>query len=214
MCFYARMIKSSKILSMASVAAAVITLLCNGAISEASSAYVEIESTARFVTIDDAPHFTAKGDGTIEYEISDEDKASINGSSIPDVVYESDDPPAGMDALTVVTGGTIGTTATVDWSEFPRVVLENLILHVEVYDISADDIAGTRPVIEFTLPPSRLSTDRIVVEGVESGGYIDPKKMEAQVAGKVVLPDADFEPYRERLAGEPIILELLIRLKQ
>lgn len=208
------MIKPSKVLVAAVASIAVIAMLHRNALAEAGSADVEMESTARLVTVDGAPHFTAKGAGAIEYERSDGETASISGSAIPSMVYESDDPPDGLDALTVIVSGTIGTTATADWSEFPRVVLENLILHVAVYDAPAEKAGGgVRPIIEFTLPPTELSTDRIVVEGVESGGYIDLKKMEAQLAGKIVLPDADFEPYSEHLAGEPIIFELLIRLK-
>lgn len=207
------MIKPSKVLVAAVASIAVIAMLHRNALAEAGSADVEMESTARLVTVDGAPHFTAKGSGAIEYERSDGETASISGSAIPSMVYESDDPPNGLDALTVIVGGTIGTTATADWSEFPRVVLENLILHVAVYDAPAEKAGGgVRPIIEFTLPPTELSTDRIVVEGVESGGYIDLKKMEAQLAGKIVLPDADFDPYSEHLAGEPIIFELLIRL--
>ncbi|MBT3180873.1 MAG: hypothetical protein HN337_00020, partial [Deltaproteobacteria bacterium] len=111
----------------------IFTSICSFANAATDSIDMKMELTARLVTIKDQPYFTAKGQGTLEYDSMD-DGAVIYLKSFPTLVYESDDPPPGFEALTIVVTGIIGTTATVDWSGYPDVELENLNLHIEAYE--------------------------------------------------------------------------------
>ncbi len=197
------------------LSALLLILITTSFLSEANAAKESIDAkmelTARLVTIKGQPYFTARGKGTLEYE-SIEDGAIVYLKSFPTLIYESNDPPPGFEELTVVITGVLGTTATVDWSNYPEVDLRDLKLHIEAYDASLDEIDTLRPFLSTTVSDIDLSTKPIYVEGVSSGGYVDPGNLEVQMAGKVIAPDNAEPLYERHIAGEPILLELLIKI--
>lgn len=172
----------------------------------------KVQLTARFVTLPDVPSVTAKGEGSLEYIVS-KSKAIIAGASIFDLVAEVRHPPAPLASLTVIAAGIPGADAVLDWSAYPRISLSGLALRVQAYDAPAAQITPrTTPVLDIVLDDLDLSTDAIIVEGVEASGYIDLEAPEAQVVGKAILPEDPFAPYAETLAGKPIIVELRARV--
>jgi hypothetical protein len=188
-------------------------VVSNAIAAEESSVDVTIEISARLASRPHLGAFKASGSGTLLYTKGD-DKAEVKESSIPPLVYESDDAPNGMDHLTVIAEGLIGSEFTVDWSAYPRVALNDMTLLIKAYDIPADQVTGgAAPVFEVTLDDIDLSTDPVEVNGVKGGGYIDVKNMEAQFAGAYELPPADDQFYTEHLAGQTVIVELLVKLK-
>lgn len=192
-----------------------ISALCiaiSSAHAEKNSAQVDMELTARLVTLEGAPYFTADGSGTLVYESFD-GGAKLKGNSIPELIYESDDPPGGLENLTVVITGIMGTNATIEWPDFPDIALKDLALKVRIFEANLEETDYERPLIEFIIRGIDLATDKITVEGVSSGGYVDVEKMEAQLVGKVVLPYDSHPEYEKYFAEKPIILEALLKLK-
>lgn len=209
MCAF-KFIAAAIAISIGSTAAAAET---SSKAEENNSLDAKMALTARFVTLPDAPAFTARGEGKLAYTIKG-DAATIKGESIPKMTFESGGPIADFSKLTVIAEGIPGTTSTIGWSGFPKVTIKPLDLRFRAYEADADEItSSTTPLLDVVISDISLSTERIVVEGVESQGYIDVENLEAQVVGKVALPNDDLPQYKEWLAGEPAILELLVKMK-
>lgn len=171
-----------------------------------------IALTIRFVTLPDAPAFAAKGKGRLCYTIKGS-SAAIKGESIPDMIFESEGPIGGFSKLTVVAKGIPGTTPTIDWSGFPKVTIKHLDIRLKAYNADENSITdSTTPLIDVIISDIALSTDKVTVEGMESQGYIDAEKFEAQVVGQVTLPGDDMSKYKEWLANKPAIFELIVKL--
>lgn len=168
--------------------------------------------TMRLVTLPDVPSFTARGRGTLRYRV-DESTAILKGESIPELVFESTGPVGDYRRFSVIVNGIPGTEPVIDWSDFPRVTFKPLDLRVRAYALSAAEVTRqTPPLMDVVFEDLSFSTDRIEVEGVEAGGYIDVEGPEAQVVAKAYLPHDSLPPYAEHLAGKPIILELLVAI--
>ncbi len=174
---------------------------------------VAMTLTARFVTLPDAPDFAAKGQGELCYSIEGK-SAKIKGESIPRLTYESDKPPAGLSALTVLVDEMPGTTPVVGWSNFPVVTLDHADVRVRAYESRAAEIKdGTSPIVDVVIPDIMLSTAPIAVEGEQVEGYVDGDSLEAKLVGRTVLPEADFADYDQWLSGQTVLLELAIEIE-
>ena len=173
---------------------------------------VKLFLTAHFVTLPDAPSFTASGGGTLNYELV-KGGAKIDGSSIPKLKFESEKPVADFKKLSVIVEAIPGTISEINWSKFPKVTLSALELRVRAYDKNLNEIdESIKPILDIILSDQKLSTENINVEGVESAGYIDGQFLEVQLVGKTILPDETLEPlYSQYLANEPILLELRVK---
>lgn len=185
----------------------------SGGTAEDAAIAVRVELAARLVTLPGSPSFTAKGKGELHYSLRGS-SAAIKGETIPRLVYEAENPPAGLDRLTVIAEGIAGTTPVADWKNYPTVVLKPVDLRVRAYGKAASEITEATPaLVDVVLSDLALSTEMIVVEGWEVSGYMDSERLEAQLVGKAVLPDAPYPPYKEWLSGKPIALELLIAME-
>jgi hypothetical protein len=195
-----------KILSL--MVQVVVAALLPFALFASDSAEVAMELTARFVELPGAPYFAAKGSGSLEYEKLDGEAVFDNGS-LPEMAFETDDAPADLSNLKVVVSGMLGTSSKLTWKDYPTIDLGGLCLNVKAFDSSP------HPIFEKAICGIDLSTREVEAYGVSSGGYIDLKDMEAQLAGTLKLPDDDsFPPYAEHLAGKTVILELLVRAEK
>jgi len=188
------------------VAMIVITIISSPSLAD-QSLDVGAEIDVRFVTLPDAPSFTGKGMGSLIVTDAEKKRAYVDGASIPDIVFESND-------MTVIAKGIPGTKPIVDWSKFPVITFRELDLRVTAYRAEISKITSeTSPVIDIVLSDINLSTSEIEVEGWEDAGYIDAEAMEAQLVGRAILPNYDHAEYMEWLAGEPILITLRIRMK-
>ncbi len=167
--------------------------------------------TATFVTLPDAPAFTAAGKGTIDYALEGSG-ATVPAAGIPRMVYEADGPPAGLAALTVVISAVQNTKATIDWPRFPAVQLKELDLRVQAYDVEEAEVGGAEPIVDVILSNLTFTTEPVTVEGWEDAGYVDMENLEAQLVSEAILPDHDYPAYDEWLAGEPALLTLRVRM--
>lgn len=167
--------------------------------------------TATFVTLPDAPTFTATGTGTIDYALEGSG-ATVPAAGIPRMIYEADDPPAGLTSLTVVVSAVQNTKATIDWSRFPVVQLKELDLRVQAYDVAEADTSSAEAIVDVILSDLTLTTEPVSVEGWEDAGYVDMENLEAQLVGEAILPDYDYPAYDKWLAGEPALLSLRVRM--
>ncbi|MFA5811525.1 MAG: hypothetical protein WC956_04245 [bacterium] len=169
--------------------------------------------TAHFVTLPDAPAFKAKGQGELCYEI-DGKTAKIKGESIPRLTYESEKPPAGLSALTVLIDEMPGTTPVVSWKDFPEVQLEGADVRIRAYEARAAEITDDRtPIVDIVVPDVVLSTAPVAVEGIDSQGYVDGDALEAKLVGRTVLPEDDFPEYQKWLSGQEVLLELEVEVE-
>jgi hypothetical protein len=177
------------------------------------SVAADVAVTARFVTMPDIPPMTAKGSGGICYELG-EKGASIVGESVPALIYNAFDPPLDIPSLTVVAEVIVGTCPEISWQEFPKVELTNVDIRVRAYAMKFADVhSGSGALVDIVLSNLKFTTDRIEVEGESAEGFIDAEGLRAVLVGKAVLPDHDFPPYKEWLAGQPVLLELMVRMK-
>jgi len=171
---------------------------------------------AHFVSLPDLPPVTAEGYGEICYE-PDKKSAIIKGESIPTLKYVAIDPPADLKDLTVIVEGIPGTKALLSWEKFPTIVLSNLDLRVRAFNATAEHKpradSVTKPLVDIILSDLSFTTDAIEVEGVTSEGYIDAKNLEAMLVGSTILPEHDYPPYDEWLAGQKVLLELAVKVK-
>lgn len=171
---------------------------------------VAMTLTVRLPTLPDSPSFSAGGAGKLEYKLTGA-AAVIKGESIPRLVFESQEPLGGMKKPSVVVEALPGTSPTVDWSAFPKIVLRQVDLRVRLYDAPMEEIGeSARPTLDTILQDLVFSTDRVEVEGEESKGYVDADGPEVLLVGKTVLPEDPFPPYAEWLSGEQVILELKV----
>ncbi len=178
-----------------------------------NSVAVDMAVTARFVTLPDAPPMTAEGSGEICYEIADKG-AAIVGESVPPLVYAAIDPPLDLPHLAVVAEVVPGTTPRLDWKEFPRVELTDVDVRVRAYGMKFASVSsGSDALVDIVLSNLSFTTERIEVEGEIAEGHIDAEQLRAVLVGKAVLPDHDFPPYDEWLAGQPVLLELMVRMR-
>jgi len=186
--------------------------ISSGAGSMAIAPGVGVSLTALFPTMPDAPRFTAKGEGRLSYSSTGK-LARIDAESIPDMRFESDGPLGGEQSLVVIIEAVPGTSPVLDWSQFPRVAMRSLDLRVRAYGGGeAGKAEGGEPLVDIVLGDLSFSTDRVEVEGMEEQGYVDAASLEAQLVGKATLPEDPFPPYAEWLAGEPVILEIKVRM--
>lgn len=178
-----------------------------------NSIRVDMAVTAKFVTIPDAPPMTAKGSGEVCYELG-EKSATIVGESIPELLYTAIDPPLDLPHLAVIAEVIPGTTPHLSWKEPPKVDLTGVDVRVRAYAMKFAAVSeGSDAVVDIVLSNLSFTTGRIEVEGASSEGYIDPEQLRAVLVGKAILPDHSFPPYDEWLAGQPVLLELMVRMK-
>jgi hypothetical protein len=172
-----------------------------------------INLTARFVGIPDTPPFSAEGFGEVCYEITDKG-AVIKGESIPQLTFVAIDPPAKLKDLTVIVNAVPATVARLNWEKFPIVELSDVDLRVRAYSGNSSEIETARdPLVDIILSDLTFSTESIEVEGVASKGYIDAEKLAAMLVGSTILPEFDYPLYNEWLAGQNVLLELTVRMK-
>lgn len=180
---------------------------------KARTVNAEMYLTAHFITVPDIQPLTAEGEGALRYELSGK-TAEIAGESLPRLVYESHNPPGELSALTVIVEGMPGTRAVVDWEHFPEVMLDDVDVRVRAYDMPLRVIASDdQPIVDIILSKLQLTTGQVEVEGVESEGALDADRMQVLLVGKAVLPEYDYPLYEEWLAGQPVLLELAVKIK-
>ncbi len=171
---------------------------------------------ARFVTLPDLPPFTAEGYGEICYEVENK-SAIIKGELIPKLKYVAIDPPADLSDLTVIVEGIPGTQAYLSWEKFPTVVLSSLDLRVRAFNSKAEHApranSEVKPLVDIILSDLTFTTDAIEIEGFASEGFIDAKNLEGMLVGSAILPEHDYPPYNEWLAGQSVLLELVVKIK-
>jgi len=174
---------------------------------------VSVGLEARLVTLPDAPSFVARGEGTVCYEI-EADGATILGSSVPRLVFHGGDLPGGQGEMSAIVEVMPGVDPRVDWSHMPDVKVHNVDLRVRVYEGGPAAIdEGARPLVDVILPRIAFSTGLIDVQGWESFGHLDADALTALVVGEVTLPAHSYPPYQEWLAGEPVLLELTVQIR-
>lgn len=180
---------------------------------ERNSLEVNCHLTVQFPTLPDAPSFTANAFHTeLIYWLAN-GQAMIRGEDLPQLTYSSDRVPGDLPTITVKIEGMPGTTATIDWSAYPKVTMEPVDLRVRAYDKVASELSsGDVPIVDIILPALSFSTEEVTAAGYSTAGYIDAETLEAQVVTTVVLPDADYPAYQEWLEGEPALLELRIQI--
>lgn len=185
----------------------------NAAVDCDCAVSVGMKLTAHFITLPDVSPLSAEGEGDVCAELG-EKSAAIAGESMPQLVFQAEHPPAGLDALTVIVEGMPGTRALISWDHLPEVVLEDVDMRVRAYDEPFQMISdGDRPVVDIVLSDLTFSTAKIDVEGVEAEGFIDAERRRVLLVGKVTLPEYDFGPYDEWLSGQPVLLELTVKMK-
>jgi hypothetical protein len=169
--------------------------------------------TAKFVTIPDVPPMTAKGAGEVCYEIEGKG-ASIVAESVPALIYTAFDPPLDIPSLTVIAELIPGTKPELSWDQFPKVELTDVDIRVRAYGAKLAAVhSGSDTLVDIVLSNLSFTTERIEVEGVTSEGFIDAETLRAVLVGKAVLPDHGFPPYKEWLAGQPVLLEFMVRMR-
>jgi hypothetical protein len=177
------------------------------------SVAAEMAVTARFVTMPDVSPMTAKGSGEICYELR-EKGASIVAESVPALIYTAFDPPLDIPSLTVVAEVIDGTSPEISWEGFPKVELTGVDIRVRAYAMKVAAVSsGSDPLVDIVLSNLSFTTERIEVEGEGAEGFIDAEQLRAVLVGKALLPDHSFSPYKEWLAGQPVLLELMVRMR-
>ena len=177
-----------------------------------NSVKVDIAATARFVSIPDSPPLTAEGSGEICYELG-EKSADIVGESIPPLVHSMIDPPDGQADMTVVAEAIAGTTPHLSWASFPEVDLDGVDIRVRAYPMKLSAVTSSSDaIVDVVLSNLSFSTGRVEVEGVSAEGYIDAETLSAMLVGKAMIPPYSYSPYKEWLADQPVLIELLVKM--
>ena len=173
---------------------------------------VKLMLRAQFVSLEGAPAYIARGAGTVSYSMSG-GAAVVRSATIPDLTFEAEEAPNGMEALTVIIRGSPQQQPIVCWDGFPRITMEDLALHIRAWDLPKESIDGeTPPLFELTIQDISLTTEEIEVSGHVDRGYVDTEKLEAQLVGTLELPFHTYTPYAEHLAGQEVILEFVVQL--
>lgn len=174
---------------------------------------VDMAMTARFVTIPDAPPMTAKSSGEVCYEL-DGKGATIVAESVPALIYNAFDPPLDIPSLTVVAELIPGTKPELSWDEFPKVELTDVDIRVRAYGVKLAAVhSGSDALVDIVLSNLTFTTEGVEVEGESAEGIVDAEGLRAVLVGKAILPDHSFPPYKEWLAGQPVLLELMVRMR-
>lgn len=178
-----------------------------------NSVSADVRLIARFVTLPDAPSYEAKGEGAICYSI-DSKGAVVVAASVPRLVFHEKDLPGGLGETTAFVEPMPGVDPVISWENFPEVRLTNVDLRVRAFKgaISPDG-AGPEPFIDIILPRMEFRTGPIEVEGVESMGFVDADTLTAQLVASSILPEDDDPLYSEWLAGQPVLWELVVQMK-
>lgn len=198
------------LLSIASVSAA--TASPTSAPACAPSVRAFLGATVRLVTLPDVPTFTAKGQGELCFSVQGK-KALLVAESVPRLTYEAERPPANLAALTIYVDTMPGTTPYVSWDSWPVVTLSGVDVRVRAYDIAAAQITSTqKPIMDLLVTGLTFSTQKVTVEGEEAEGYVDGDNLDALLVGKTILPEDEYKPYHEWLAGREAIVEVYARM--
>ncbi|MBN1282680.1 MAG: hypothetical protein JXA24_02765 [Proteobacteria bacterium] len=174
---------------------------------------VRVGLAARFVTLPEAPAYRAWGEGEICYELRGPG-AEVLSESIPRLIFRERDLPGGLGEMTVFVDAMPGVNPAVSWEAFPEVVLSNVDLRVRAYQGAPDsDPSKARPVVDVVMSRLSFKTGLVEAEGLESFGSLDPETLSATLVSSAVLPDYHHPLYAEWLAGEPVLLELTVRVR-
>lgn len=169
--------------------------------------------TVQFPTLPDAPSFTADAFSVNLVFWRENGQVLVQGEDIPTLVYSTKDAPGDLPALTVKIEGMPGTTSVIKWSKYPTVTMSPVDLRVRAYDKVASSItAEDQPVVDIILSDLTFSTEEISVAGFSTAGYLDAEELEAQIVSTTILPEYDFPMYEKWLEGEPVLIELRIKL--
>jgi hypothetical protein len=180
---------------------------------EQNSMEVNCHLTVQFPTLPEAPSFTANAFHTTFVYWLGKGNAMVRGEDFPELVYSTNHVPGKMHALTVKIEGMAGTTATINWSSYPKVTMEPVDLRVRAYNKVASELdPGDEPIVDIILPALSFSTEEVSYAGYSTSGYIDAETLEAQVVTMAVLPKADYPAYEKWLEGEPVLIELRIQI--
>jgi len=173
----------------------------------------QVAVTARFVTIPDVPPMTAEGSGEICYELH-EKGATVVAESVPALIYTEFDPPLDIPSLTVVAELIPGTRPELSWDGFPKVELTDVDVRVRAYGAKLAAVnSGSDALVDIVLSNLSFTTEEVEVEGESAEGIVDAEGLRAVLVGRAVLPDHSFPPYQEWLAGQPVLLELMVRMR-
>ncbi len=181
---------------------------------ERNSLEVNAFLTMQFPTYPDVEAITANAyRANLVYWIDERGKALIRGEDLPRLTYSTTEAPGDLKALTVVVDGMPGTTSVLDWTAYPTITFGPVELRMRAYDKAASALGERdRPIVDIILSDLTLSTEEVCAEGVCTAGYLDAENLEAQIVFTAVLPEADYPPYQEWLAGRPILGELRVRI--
>jgi len=190
-----------------------IIVLTNPGISSGSeSADISLEMSTTFTGFANAPKFSARAKGTIEYEMA-EGEAILISASIPQFIYEVKKPPLDYEYLTLIITSPIQINPNIVWKDYPQVGIKNMALNIKAYNLPPEEITrNAKSIAEVDIFNINLSTSKVESKGIESEGYIDFSDMEIMLVGKIRLPKSNLEDFNEYLAGETILLELKTNL--
>ncbi len=181
---------------------------------EPSSIEMNMYLTVQFPTYPDQPPFTASARrANVIHWIQEKGKTIVRGEDFPRLVYSSDDAPGKLAAITAVIEGMPGTQATLDWTNYPVIRMSPVDLRVKIYDKATADLAqGDKPIVDIILSDLHLTTEERCAEGMCTMGYLDAENLEAQLVFTTELPQSNFAPYNEWLAGRAILGELRVKI--
>ncbi|MFH1829820.1 MAG: hypothetical protein ABH871_03465 [Pseudomonadota bacterium] len=113
--------------------------------------------------------------------------------------------------------GIPGTKARLSWEMFPIIDLTNLDLRVRGFNAKTKhgelSDSMVKPFIDIILSDLSFTTGSIELEGVKAEGYIDAENLKGVLVGKATLPEHDHDLYNEWLAGQEVLLELVVQMK-
>lgn len=181
---------------------------------ERNSIEMNMYLTVQFPAYPDVEPVTASAyRANLIYWIEERGKALIRGEDMPHLVYSTADAPGALKELTITIDGMPGTTAVLDWTNYPLVTLKALDLRVRAYDMVSSSIAaGAHPIVDIILSDLTLSTAEVCTLGLCTAGYLDAENLEAQLVFATDLPPYDYEPYGEWLEGQSILGEMRIQI--
>ena len=163
--------------------------------------------------LESEPEITARGRGNVEYYLTGKKSAIIEGISLPNMVYQTDEPPLDFEDLTILIDGMAGNKPIIDWSSAPPTILENVDLLVRAYETKRYNIKpNTEPIMDIVLKDLTFTTGSIEIDGYIAEGEVNGTRMSAKLVGTTRLPFDKFEPYKKWLAGKRVLLELYIKL--
>ena len=201
------------ILAFAALAVTLVSTGSQAADSCPNSVSAGVRLIAHFVTLPDAPSYEAKGEGELCYTIG-ENGATVIAASAPRLVFHEKDLAGGLGEMTVFVDAMPGVDPVISWENFPEVRLSNVDLRVRAYRVAPPG-AGMpdKILVDVIMPRLSFSTGPIEVEGMESMGFVDADTLTAQLVGSATLPEADYPLYTEWLAGQPVLLELVVQMR-